>query len=189
MGLLTAGADAILKGMGFGTLPGEFIDMFSNMTKSMNDSKKAKEDEKIERDSLATQGLLESKEKAQLSLDTNEKIQDRAKEIKKKAESAQSGLSIELSKAIAGAMKTSENGIDDRFKLEGQEGEADISKISEAIIDGTLTRDDIEKIISSSKLPNFSSIALSESSILALSTLPTVSRSSMNISEIVSIEP
>jgi hypothetical protein len=34
----------------------------------------------------------------------------------------------------------------------GQEGEADISKISEAVISGTLTRDDIEKIISSSKL-------------------------------------
>jgi hypothetical protein len=152
LGLLTAGADAILKGMGFGTLPGEFIEMFGNIAKSMDESKKAKEDEKIEKDSLATQGLLESKEKAQLSLDTNKKIQERAIDVKDKASNAQSGLSIELSKAIAGAMKTSEHGIDDRFKLEGQEGEADISKISEAVISGTLTRDDIEKIISSSKL-------------------------------------
>lgn len=149
-GILSAGADMVLKGMGFGELPGQFLDMFAK-----KGGKNAKDEEELtkkqELQSLKVQGIVGAKEKAQQSLMTNQTIQKRAEEVRLLAETTKSNLAIELSKAIAGAMET--NGtIDSRFASDDEQGKVDITKIIKAIETNSFPKDEIESLVNSAYL-------------------------------------
>ena len=148
MGLFTAAADTALKGMGFGTLPGEFLEIFGK-------SKKDKDEEltkKQELQSLKVQGLVDTKEKAQRSIDSNKLTQTNAEGIKEQVTATRDNLTVELSKAIANAMQAAEGGVDARFQVDGKEGEADIDKIAKAISNNEFPKSELESIIKSKYL-------------------------------------
>lgn len=143
-GPLQAAADMILKGMGFGTLPGEFLDMFKGGFGKKSVSKK--ESEEAELQSMKVQGLVEAKEKSQLALDYNRTLQERAVSIRDTAKATRENLMVELSKSLADAMRIGGN-IDTRFAMEGEPGLADITKIQEAIVANAITKEDIDNIL------------------------------------------
>lgn len=149
-GILSAGADMVLKGMGFGELPGQFLDMFAK-----KGGKNAKTEEELtkkqELQSLKVQGIVGAKEKAQQSLMTNQAIQKRAEEVRLLAETTKSNLAIELSKAIAGAMETN-GAIDSRFASDDEPGTVDIAKIIKAIETNSFPKDEIESLVNSAYL-------------------------------------
>jgi hypothetical protein len=145
-GPLQAAADMVLKGMGFGTLPGEFLDIFS---RSMGKSKSSVKDaEKAELQSMKVKGLIEAKEKSQLALDYNRTIQERAKEVKSSAVATKTNLTIELSKAIADAMRINED-ISAKYAVEGEPGLADANKIADAIKTNSISKSEIESLLKS----------------------------------------
>jgi len=145
-GLLQAGADIILKGMGFGTLPGELIDMFM-FFRGRGKSKKEEElTKEQELNALRAKGLLHDKEKAQLSLDANRNIQERALAVKQTAGLTKENLTVELGKTLADAMRISGE-VDARFASEENPGIADVSKITEAIKNNSISKSDIENTI------------------------------------------
>lgn len=143
-GPLQAAADMVLKGMGFGTLPGEFLDIFKSGFGKGGMSKK--EAEQAELQSMKVKGLVDAKEKAQLALDYNRTIQERAVSVRDTAKATRENLTVELSKSLADAMRISGT-IDSRFASEGEPGIADISKILEAIKDNSISKDEIDSIL------------------------------------------
>ena len=149
-GILSAGADMLLKGMGFGELPGQFLDMFSKKgNKGKDENEKLNKEQQLQ--SMKVQGVVDAKEKAQRSLFANQTVQKRASEVKNLAETTKTNLTVELSKAIADAMRTSGE-VDPRFASEGMPGVADVNKIAEAINNNTFPRDEVEKLIRSAYL-------------------------------------
>lgn len=143
-GPLQAAADMVLKGMGFGTLPGEFLDMFKSMFGKKGMSKK--EAEQAELQSMKVKGLVDAKEKAQLALDYNRTIQDRAVSVRNTAKATRENLTVELSKSLADAMRIS-GAIDSRFETEGEPGIADINKILEAVNSNSISKAEIDDIL------------------------------------------
>lgn len=141
---MIAAADIAFKAMGLGTLPGEIVDVFGPMINSIF-SKKEKDGKKEEAQKLKVEGLMESKEKAQLSLDYNKEIQKKAEVAKTIAEKNASSLNIDLSKSIADAISISGK-VDARFKSD-KDDSVDIDKVLEALNNNQISKLDIDKIV------------------------------------------
>ena len=142
-GPLGAAADLLLKGMGFGTLPGEFLDMFAN---SGNKDKTKQPSKKEQRQALAVSGLVTAKEKSQQSLEANKTVQNRANEVKGLAESAKKNLTVDVTKSLADAMRISGN-IEPKYAKEENPNVVDTDKIQQAVANGEISKEQIQELM------------------------------------------
>jgi len=152
MTLLAAGADMAMKAMGMGTIPGEALEVLGGGIQKAMDMVDKRGEKRAERNALKVEGLVAAKEDSQKSMIVNKEVQDKAIAVKKQADDVQKNLIDDLSGAIAGAMKTSETGIDARFASETSPGEADINKIADAIKNNQFPKDELEALIKSKYL-------------------------------------
>lgn len=141
-GPLLAATDAVLKGMGFGTLPGEFLDMFASKKKEGEDEKLSK---KEQLQAMKIEEIVTAKEKSQASLDANEMIQKRAIEVKNTASATKENLKVDLSKSLADLMQLT--GVDSKYADENNATVADPEKIAKAIESKELDKGYIEELV------------------------------------------
>ena len=139
-GPITATLDTLFKAGGFGELPGQVADLFLQMNKQ-------RESRKDQANASRIGGIQGAKDASRASMQFNEDKLSKLDNAINQTSGYKEGLTVELSNAIAKALRTSESGVDARFAKDEAPHEVDIMKLQDAITQGTLSKNEIEDLI------------------------------------------
>lgn len=142
-GPITSIADVLLKSAGMGELPGQITEMLASAF-----SKKPGESSKEDQANAArVAGLQGAKDAAKGSIIFNKDKMANIETALNETRSYKETLTNDLASALARTLKTDDKGVDARFAKDEAPYEVDMKKLTDAIREGSLSKDEIESLI------------------------------------------
>lgn len=146
-GPVTAIADVLLKSSGMGELPAQMTDLLTSMFPDFFGIKKNGESKKDQANAARIAGLQGAKDAAKGSIIFNKEKMKNVETALTETQSYKETLTNDLANALSRALKTSDTGVDVRFAKEEAPYEVDMKKLTDAIRQGVISKDEMESLI------------------------------------------